>query len=198
MKKQSPKQVELADIQAIEVEHRNMVTALVKPGANILSTLTPEKCNLLHMAVGVSGECAELLEATTIENVIEELGDIEFYLEGVRQQLVSFGGDYTPFEPNESADYIKQLSIQSGALLDVVKKYVIYDKPLESVLLKMIVATQAIMYNLISFYNSFGIQRQEVLDANITKLLKGKNARYAAGSYSDKAASDRADKEGVE
>jgi NTP pyrophosphatase (non-canonical NTP hydrolase) len=49
------------------------------------------------MSIGVSGEAGELLDAIKkwaiyqkpldIDNVIEELGDIEFYLEGIRQKL---------------------------------------------------------------------------------------------------------------
>jgi len=57
--------------------------------------LTAEKCHLLHMAIGIFGEAAELLEAVyrhcedntplDLENVVEELGDGEFYTEGFRQ-----------------------------------------------------------------------------------------------------------------
>lgn len=53
--------------------------------------------NLLHGAVGVSGEAGELLDAVKknwvyekplhLENVIEELGDLEFYMEVLRQEL---------------------------------------------------------------------------------------------------------------
>lgn len=78
-------------------KHGEMVSALVKPGQDIIDTLTPEKANLLHMAVGISGEAGELLDAIKkhvmynkeldIDNVIEELGDLEFYMEGMRQQL---------------------------------------------------------------------------------------------------------------
>ena len=52
---------------------------------------------LMHAAVGVSGEAGELLDAVKkcwayhkpIDrvNVVEELGDLEFYMEAVRQQL---------------------------------------------------------------------------------------------------------------
>jgi NTP pyrophosphatase (non-canonical NTP hydrolase) len=76
--------------------HQEMVTNLVKPGADIIATLTPESANLLHMAVGVSGEAGELIDAVKKhviynkpldrKNMVEELGDIEFYLEGIRQQ----------------------------------------------------------------------------------------------------------------
>lgn len=74
-----------------------MVKTLVKPGKDILETLTPEKVDLMHMAFGVCGEAGELLDAVKKHiaynkeldrvNVIEELGDIEFYLEGIRQNL---------------------------------------------------------------------------------------------------------------
>jgi NTP pyrophosphatase (non-canonical NTP hydrolase) len=75
--------------------HSEMVTALVKPGDAIIASLTPEKAHALHMAVGISGESGELLDAVKKhviynkpldrENVIEELGDLEFYMEGLRQ-----------------------------------------------------------------------------------------------------------------
>lgn len=79
------------------MKHKELVKALTKPGADILASLTPEKVNILHMAVGVSGETGELLDAIKkhvvygktldYENIVEELGDIEFYLEGLRAAL---------------------------------------------------------------------------------------------------------------
>jgi NTP pyrophosphatase (non-canonical NTP hydrolase) len=79
------------------VKHEEMVTALVKPGQDILDSLTPGKVNLLHMSAGVSTEAGELIDAIKKyvfydkkidrENVIEELGDLEFYIEGIRQEL---------------------------------------------------------------------------------------------------------------
>lgn len=78
--------------------YAHMVDCLVKPGNEILESLTPNKVNVLHMAVGVVGEAGELSEAIKKyvvynkpldrENLIEELGDLEFYLEGLRQGLV--------------------------------------------------------------------------------------------------------------
>jgi len=117
-----------------EMDHAHMVLALVKPGEEIVATFTPSSAHILHMAVGVSGEAGELLDAIKKNvfynkpldraNVIEELGDLEFYMSGLRQGL--------------------------------------------------------------------GITRDEVLEANIQKLFK----RYASGSYSDKQAQERADKDG--
>jgi NTP pyrophosphatase (non-canonical NTP hydrolase) len=74
-----------------------MVRALVKPGAKITDQLTAEQADLWHGATGVSGEAGELLDAVKKhvvyqkdldrENVIEELGDLEFYMEQIRQNL---------------------------------------------------------------------------------------------------------------
>lgn len=74
-----------------------MVALLTKPGKTILLELDPKRVSTLHMAVGISGEAGELLDAAKkysmyaqpidMENVIEELGDLEFYMEGIRQVL---------------------------------------------------------------------------------------------------------------
>ena len=79
------------------VNHPDMVRSLVKPGAKIIASLTPEAANAWHHATGVAGEAGELLDAIKKHvvynkpldraNVIEELGDLEFYMEGLRQGL---------------------------------------------------------------------------------------------------------------
>lgn len=109
-----------------------MVEALCKPGTEIIRSLNPARAHELHMAVGISGEAGELLDAIKKyvvyekpldrDNVVEELGDLEFYMEGLRASL--------------------------------------------------------------------GITRQETLEHCQRKLAK----RYSAGSYSNQAAKDRADK----
>ena len=78
-----------------KIVFEEMVAALVKDGALILQEMTPQQADLLHMGVGVSGEAGELLDAIKkhtiygkpldVENVIEELGDLEFYMERIRQ-----------------------------------------------------------------------------------------------------------------
>lgn len=79
------------------INHSEMVSVLVKPGDQILASLTDKQCHELHMILGISGESGELLDAfkkhiiyqreLDRQNVIEELGDIEFYLEGLRQAI---------------------------------------------------------------------------------------------------------------
>jgi NTP pyrophosphatase (non-canonical NTP hydrolase) len=56
-----------------------------------------DRDNLAHAAMGIAGEAGELLDAIKkhwaygkpldIENVIEELGDLEFYMQALRIQI---------------------------------------------------------------------------------------------------------------
>lgn len=79
------------------INHPDMVKALAKDGALIAAEMTPADAHLMHMAIGISGEAGELLDAIKkrviyrkeldTTNVLEELGDLEFYLEGIRQGL---------------------------------------------------------------------------------------------------------------
>lgn len=79
------------------VTHPELVRALAKPGEAILAELTPERCHLLHMAGCIGEEAGEVFgvikkhvfynKPLDLAKVIEELGDIEFYLEGLRQGL---------------------------------------------------------------------------------------------------------------
>lgn len=75
----------------------NMVFSLAKSGGAILNTLDVQKVDLWHHTSCIPGEAGELFDAVKKwiiyngpldrENVIEELGDLEFYMEGVRQNL---------------------------------------------------------------------------------------------------------------
>lgn len=77
--------------------HPQLVAALVKPGEQIKNEITAKEAHELHMIMGLSGEVGELLDAVKKaiiyrksfdrENAVEELGDIEFYLEGLRSSL---------------------------------------------------------------------------------------------------------------
>ena len=89
--------MEQAHIKSFDESYGDMVSVLAKPGEDILRDLSPHDAHLLHMAVGVSGEAGELLDAVKksaiynkpldMQNVIEELGDLEFYMQGLRDAL---------------------------------------------------------------------------------------------------------------
>lgn len=79
------------------INFKEMVKVLSKDGDAILTSMDGSKAHLIHMTMGIAGESGELLDAIKkhimyekpldMENVIEELGDIEFFLEGFRQAL---------------------------------------------------------------------------------------------------------------
>ena len=118
----------------LEKEYSEMVDKLTKD-PNDINMANIDK-DLTHMALGIAGEAGEIVDAIKkfviygkfldMKNVIEELGDMEFYMEHLRQILC--------------------------------------------------------------------LSREEILDANMQKLLKSDNARYKNG-YSDEAAQERADKQ---
>lgn len=179
-----------------QITYADMVAHLAKPGADILNTLTPEKCHLIHMAVGISGEVAELYQAMNElrkvageaptqlkENILEELGDVEFYFEGL---CAAVGATRVP--ASDVADFLHGLVI-SGEILDLVKKHVIYNQHLRlSDLGYAIAQFESFM---LSAYVATQITRQEALDANYAKLM---TKRYPNG-YTDAAAEARADKQ---
>lgn len=85
------------EVKARGPGYPTFVAARVKSPYEILTSLTPSKANLWHAATGISGEAGEFLDCIkkhvvyaqplNRENAIEELGDLEFYMEQARQQL---------------------------------------------------------------------------------------------------------------
>ncbi len=77
--------------------HREFVRKLCKAGSVIAEELTPEDCHRLHMAIGISGEAGELLDAIKkaviyrkpldIANIVEECGDLLFYISGMLDSI---------------------------------------------------------------------------------------------------------------
>lgn len=83
---------------SVQTAHHDMVAGLAKPGADIRKQISPAQAHAWHMATGIAGEAGEILDVVkklavyqkpfdekVREHLIEELGDLEFYLEGLRQ-----------------------------------------------------------------------------------------------------------------
>lgn len=167
--------------------HHDMVVSLFKvlPGAQ----------DLHHATTGIAGEVAELHAADSMDNIIEECGDIEFYIEAAWQALErrTVKGRI-PRNPrgllgDSVAGYVlTDLVISSGHLLDLSKKAWIYNKPIEEGV--FMEALDAVEVDLDDYYKIHGIDRRQVINENMAKLA----ARYPAG-YTDAAAQARADKE---
>lgn len=79
------------------ISHYELVNNLFKTGEAIQPSITAQKLSVLHATIGISGEAGELLDAVKkhvmynkpldVENVIEELGDLYFYMEALEQAL---------------------------------------------------------------------------------------------------------------
>lgn len=73
------------------------VSGLAKDPNIVLSEMTQERMDLVHAVLGVAGEVGELVDAVKKviinnkeldrTNVVEELGDINFYLQMIQQRL---------------------------------------------------------------------------------------------------------------
>lgn len=86
-------------MKTIIEEHAQMVADLVKAPDEIVSDFkkAPAKAHLAHMAMLLTSEAGELCDAIKkhviygkeldTKNVVEELGDIEFAMEGIRRVL---------------------------------------------------------------------------------------------------------------
>lgn len=80
-----------------KIDYSEMVRGLLKAGEDILKTITPSRANLVHLAVGITSEAGEIADAIkkhviydqllNYDNMLEELGDLEFYMEGLRQEV---------------------------------------------------------------------------------------------------------------
>lgn len=181
--------------------HSDMVQKLAKPGSEIIQELTAEYAHLWHMATGVAGEAGELLaavvnvslESRDVQNIFEELGDLEFYLEGIRAALtIDFDSEISPrtreVSSTSSSIVYTAIVISSCEILDAVKKAAIYNKKLNR---EKIVEEMVFLEHYFSLVRDFyGWSRYDVLTENIRKL----SSRYSSGSYSNQQAQDRADK----
>lgn len=181
--------------------YASMVQKLAKPGEDIVSALKPSSANLLHMAIGISGEVAELIEALRDDgpNIGEELGDCEFFFEGFQQGVDFYvtdsfnNGIYEGYALNL---LIEELVICAGNLLDKAKRLAIYNKPLDDERGEIYGFIQEFRSLLTCIYSTedVPVTVEDAKFQNMEKLLTGKASRYSSGTYSDEQANARADK----
>ena len=79
------------------MDYETFVETRLKSALEIFEEFDMEKANLVHIALGISGEAGEILDTIKKSfaynkpldeiNIIEELGDLEFYIEALRQHL---------------------------------------------------------------------------------------------------------------
>lgn len=77
------------------ITHAELVASLKKPGHVIAKEITPVQADMLHMVLGIAGEAGELVDAVKkhviyrqeldVENIVEEVGDLQYFIEGLCQ-----------------------------------------------------------------------------------------------------------------
>jgi hypothetical protein len=185
------------------IAHNALVASLAKPGDDILNSLTGSKCEAWHHASCIPGEVGELFSALLNhavtgeldrENVVEELGDIEFYLQGLRavtgiERVETL--TMASIVVSLSSDCYLNLPATAGDVFDATKKWVIYNKSFD--VQALILALEAFEAVLEAVRQHHDISYAESVAGNIMKL----GTRYSSMSYSDQQAQDRADKAGT-
>ena len=172
------------------VRYDNFVNWLIKPDT--------KRMMALHWALGIAGEVGELIEAvytTDLEkreqNKIEELGDLEFYFQALRNHYaISLTHLHGVELPPEWVVYSLQdaLTVSQGLICDCIKREYVYGKPRDNQAVEQ--ALGFLAWTLNTLYYTHPFNRAHILQANADKLAK----RYVSLRYSDAAAIDRADK----
>jgi hypothetical protein len=169
-----------------------MIRQLFKPMATVND-------QLMHAAIGVSGEVAELFSLNSWKNIVEECGDIEFYVEALKQQ---FEPDFASAMVHRTLYKRESITLQNvfgnmaiiaGEILDLAKKSWVYTKELDRG--KMTFHIMMLEMNLERMYEILQLSRADIQHTNKVKLI-GPGGRFESGFYSDTAAIARADKVG--
>jgi len=174
--------------------YSDVVNKYCKPAEEILGTLTVRKMHLTHMCFGLATECAEIQEIITEwpsrecrTKLIKELGDLEFYLEGLgvggRIEILS----YTPRQhslPELGVD----LHTIVGSLITLIKNHIVYEACLTNDDMRDVLYN--VDYYLESIMHQIKITREEVLEINKNKLDK----RFGNVEYTNEAALAQRDK----
>jgi hypothetical protein len=176
-------------LSQLELEHKDMVTRLTKSGEDILANFTSNMMDILHAACGVTGELIEFATAETQEESLEEAGDSMFYIRAMRNSLGLPDYDHTYTIGSYSN---MELAKAAGLVIDSAKKYTMNNRIHHKEQLgEYLDLAEGLLSDGLE---SLGFTRDQALEHNINKLLKGENARYASGAYSDEQAAARADK----
>ena len=170
------------------INHAEMVRTLAKTGEAILAEMTPKKCALIHMSACIMEEVGELIDgvnANMLENpnILEESGDVEFYFEGLVQEL-----ELDVAVKHVNLCSLLMLSVAAADLYGSLKPHLFYNKPLDL----SVVTFRAAKFRetLSGVYLMLSISEAEAKAANIEKLGK----RYEGFKYSNASAVARADK----
>jgi hypothetical protein len=175
------------------MEHADTYYDFVKSRVKWLPSLQED---LIHATIGIVGELIELRAANTRENILEELGDIEFYCVHYELAWARFGATLRqdPIMPQDLFALnltwaLDECLHTAGNLLDGAKKLWVYNKSPD----QLFDAAERLYKSLRSFlfqiHALLAISEGTLRASNEAKL----RLRYPVG-YTDAAAQARADK----
>lgn len=155
---------------------------------------------VLHGVIGICTEIGELYEGLTVNkpgaefdldhpdviNLKEEIGDCYWYLAIVHREFEEFQqpDPDTSFTPNKGVPtefILRELTVSSSILLDLMKKKLFYNKTLD--IEQFVIQTRHIEYYLECLTLNHDLVKEEILETNINKL----KARYGEKFSSEKA-----------
>jgi phosphoribosyl-ATP pyrophosphohydrolase len=176
-------------------EFEEMATKLFKYGSQLLPQMTDKTMSLIHLALGVQGEMLEIAIAPTPANLVEEFGDMEFFLFVLcvvmgykKQDIFKLEVSDRMVGRGDMGDMIRG----AESVGDILKKHTMYGKVIDELELQK---SMAVMYRAMYLaYAQIGVDSNIVLRGNIDKLMGKSDSRYADGVYSDEAAINRSDK----
>lgn len=198
-----------------QISYPAFVAALAKPGQAIIDSLTPGKADLIHFAIGLSGEIDEIVGAIDLfqaskgpedrKALCRELGDLLWYLqasENAAKKEFSFQGciletyreDWMKVTGPEEIP-LEGLVSSISVINDRVKRYVIFNHPADTQFEGVSLSegfSKALIdaaTHLSVLTTALGFTPQEVEYENMDKL----SVRYEKLVYSDQAAKARAD-----
>jgi len=142
---------------------------------------------VLHAVIGVLTEVEELLDnhigdVQDTTNMLEEAGDITWYLAIIgREYQLDYPQIIVRSKNEDPMRLVLKIIKNTCKLLDMMKKKIYYNKPIDENLFKTI--TNLIMLDVSDYMNTYDIDIEKSFDINIEKL----KARYG-----DKFSSERA------
>lgn len=154
-----PEYVKLA-IRTESIPH----IALITNEAQTVEWNNTKTVRLLHAALGICTELAELEEVDTVVNLVEEIGDVYWYL-AIADDILSWQ-ETIPYSTvvEESAMFYL------GEIQDVIKRHIFYGKELDTV--RISTAFKGIAWHLLDDLNKQGLRVEDSWEANIIKLEK--------------------------
>ena len=138
--------------------------ALITNEAQTVEWNNTKTVRLLHAALGICTELAELKDGDTIVNLVEEIGDVYWYL-AIADDVLSWQ-ETIPY----STVVEKSAMFYLGEIQDVIKRHIFYGKELDTV--RISTAFKGIAWHLLDDLNKRGLRVEDSWEANIIKLEK--------------------------